>query len=59
MDVRHAPPLLRRLTDVLAVLIAVALLSSYLVGRAVGMGPREPVEAGQARAGADRGPMAR
>lgn len=35
MDVRHAPPLLRRLTDILAVLIAVALLSSYLVGRAV------------------------
>jgi hypothetical protein len=35
MDVRHAPLLLRRLTDVLAVVIAVALLSSYLVGRAV------------------------
>ncbi len=35
MDVRHAPPLLRRLTDLLAVVIAVSLLTSYLVGRAV------------------------
>ena len=35
MDVRSAPPLLRRLTDLLAVVIAVSLLGSYLVGRAV------------------------
>ncbi|MGH9274004.1 MAG: cytochrome C oxidase subunit IV family protein [Acidimicrobiales bacterium] len=35
MDVRHAPPLLRRLTDLVAVVIAVSLLTSYLVGRAV------------------------
>ena len=35
MDVRHAPRLLRRLTDLLVVLIAVSLLASYFVGRAV------------------------
>lgn len=35
MDVRHAPPLLRRLTDLLVAVIAVALLTSYVVGRAV------------------------
>jgi hypothetical protein len=35
MDVRHAPPLLRRLTDLLLVVMAVALLGTYLVGRAV------------------------
>ena len=54
MDVRHAPPLLRRLTDLLAVVIAVSLLSSYLVGRAVAeagpharrMSPSKPVQRG-------------
>lgn len=35
MDVRHAPPLLRRLTDMLVVVIAVSLLTTYFVGRAV------------------------
>lgn len=35
MDVRHAPPLLRRLTDLLVGVIAVALLSTYAIGRAV------------------------
>jgi Prokaryotic Cytochrome C oxidase subunit IV len=35
MDVRHAPPLLRRLTDLLVAVMAVALLGTYLVGRAV------------------------
>jgi hypothetical protein len=35
MDVRHAPPLLRRLTDLLMAVIAVALLTAYCVGRAV------------------------
>jgi hypothetical protein len=35
MDVRHAPPALRRMTDLLVVVIAVALLSAYFVGRAV------------------------
>ena len=35
MDVRHAPPLLRGLTDLLVAVIAVSLLASYLVGRAV------------------------
>ena len=35
MDVRHAPPMLRRLTDLLVAVIAVALLSSYLIGRAL------------------------
>lgn len=35
MDVRHAPPKLRRLTDLLVIVIAVSLLGTYLVGRAV------------------------
>ena len=35
MDVRHAPVLLRRLTDLLIVIIGVALLGSYVIGRAV------------------------
>ena len=35
MDVRHAPRLLRRLTDILVVVVAVSLLSAYFVGRAV------------------------
>ena len=35
MDVRGAPPVLRRLTDLLVAVIAVALVGSYLVGRAV------------------------
>ena len=35
MDVRHAPPLLRRLTDLLVAIMAVALLGTYFVGRAV------------------------
>jgi hypothetical protein len=35
MDVRHAPPRLRRLTDLLVAVIAVSLLGTYLVGRAV------------------------
>ena len=35
MDVRHAPPVLRRITDLLVAVIAVALLASYLIGRAV------------------------
>ena len=35
MDVRHAPPVLRRMTDVLVVVMAVSLLGSYLVGRAI------------------------
>ena len=35
MDVRHAPVLLRRITDLLVFVVAVALLTAYLVGRAV------------------------
>jgi len=35
MDVRNAPALLRRLTDLLVIVIAVSLLTTYLVGRAV------------------------
>ena len=35
MEVRHAPVLLRRLTDGWVVLIAVCLLGSYFVGSAV------------------------
>ena len=35
MDVRHAPRILRTMTDVLVVVMAVALLGSYLVGKAV------------------------
>ena len=33
MGVRHAPPLLRRLTDLLVVIMAVALLGTYAIGR--------------------------
>jgi len=33
MDVRSAPPALRRLTDVLVVVIAVALVATYVIGR--------------------------
>jgi hypothetical protein len=36
MDVRHAPPRLRHLSDILVLVIGVALLTSYFVGRAVG-----------------------
>jgi hypothetical protein len=35
MDVRRAPPPLRRLTDLLVAVIGVSLLASYLVGQAV------------------------
>jgi hypothetical protein len=35
MEVRHAPVLLCRLTDLWVVLIAVALIGSYLVGAAM------------------------
>lgn len=35
MEVRHAPVLLRRLTDAWVVLIAACLLGSYFVGSAV------------------------
>jgi cytochrome c oxidase subunit IV len=35
MDVRHAPPPLRRLTDLLIAVIGVSLLTSYLIGRVV------------------------
>jgi hypothetical protein len=35
MEVRHAPPLLCRLTDAWVVLIAVCLLGSYFVGSAI------------------------
>jgi hypothetical protein len=35
MEVRHAPELLCRLTDLWVVLIAVALIASYLVGAAL------------------------
>jgi hypothetical protein len=35
MDVRHAPRVLRGLTDLLLVIMAVAMLGAYLVGRAV------------------------
>lgn len=35
MDVRHAPPLLRRLTDLLVAVIGVSLLATYFVGQAV------------------------
>ena len=35
MDVRHAPRFLRRSTDLLVIAIAIALLGSYLAGRAV------------------------
>ncbi|WP_374159692.1 cytochrome C oxidase subunit IV family protein [Mycobacterium sp. G7A2] len=35
MEVRHAPALLRRLTDVWVLLLGAALLGSYLIGMAV------------------------
>ena len=35
MEVRHAPPLLCRLTDAWVVLIAVCLLGSYFVGSSI------------------------
>ena len=35
MAIRHAPPPLRRLTDLVVVVIGVSLLASYLVGQAV------------------------
>ena len=35
MEVRHAPALLRRLTDLWVVLIAVALIGCYLVGMTI------------------------
>ena len=35
MDVRHAPPPLRRLTDLLVAVIGVSLLATYLVGQAL------------------------
>ena len=35
MDVRGAPPVLRRLTDLLLAVIAVALLGTYVIGQAV------------------------
>jgi hypothetical protein len=35
MDVRRAPPFLRRLTDVLVAVIGVSLLATYFVGQAV------------------------
>jgi hypothetical protein len=35
MDVRHAPEPLRRLTDILVVVIGVALFATYLIGRTV------------------------
>jgi hypothetical protein len=35
MDVRHAPRVLRTLTDLLLAVMAVAMIGSYLVGKAV------------------------
>jgi hypothetical protein len=35
MEVRHAPPVLTRLTDAWVVLIAICLLGSYFIGLAV------------------------
>jgi len=35
MDVRHAPPLLRHVTNLTVVVIAVSLFASYFIGRAV------------------------
>jgi hypothetical protein len=35
MDVRHAPLLLRRLTDLLVAVIAASLLTAYFVGKMV------------------------
>ena len=35
MDVRHAPRLLQRLSDILVVVIGISLLGTYAVGRAL------------------------
>ena len=35
MDVRHAPKVLRTLTDALVAVMAASLLATYLVGRAI------------------------
>ena len=35
MDVRHAPRLLQRLTDIVVVVIGISLLGTYAVGRAL------------------------
>ena len=35
MDVRHAPRVLRTMTDLLVAVMAVAMLGTYLVGKAV------------------------
>jgi cytochrome c oxidase subunit IV len=35
MDVRHAPQVLRRMTDILLVVVAVALFGSYFAGKAL------------------------
>jgi hypothetical protein len=36
MEVRHAPVLLRRLTDATVLLIAASLLGSYFIGKSIG-----------------------
>ena len=36
MEVRHAPPLLRRLTDLLVVVMAIAMIGAYAAGRTLG-----------------------
>lgn len=36
MDVRHAPRVLRTMTDALVVVMGVSLLGTYLAGRAIG-----------------------
>ena len=38
MEVRHAPPPLRRLADLCLLLIAAALFGSYIAGRATAHG---------------------
>jgi Prokaryotic Cytochrome C oxidase subunit IV len=38
MEVRHAPALLRRLTDLWVLLIAVSLIGSYFIGMALSHG---------------------
>jgi hypothetical protein len=35
MDVRHAPQVVRRMTDILLVVVAVALFGSYFAGKAL------------------------
>jgi hypothetical protein len=35
MDVRHAPKVLRTMTDALVVAMGVSLLGTYLIGRAI------------------------